>query len=460
MPKRDPYDTQNSIALLRQHADYKHVYDRQKMTIKDIINTQYLACMNPTAGSFFVNLRFQRHFWLCAIPFPAGTSLFTIYSAFLNKHFAQNFKASVLDQVAQIIKATLLLHGEVSKNFKKTAIKFHYEFNVRHLTNIFQGLLVAKPEAIKEPDNLVKLWTHEAERIFGDRLISPENLTLFRSILGDIVKKMFGRFNLSMFFADPPQPLIFAHFVAGLEENLYDQFQGLDQLTERLNHALSEYNDTNAMMDLVLFEDAMKHVCRITRIIGNDGGHALVVGVGGSGKQSLSKLASFICMFQTIQIMISSSYGINELKLDLQIMFNKSGVKDEGVMFLFTESQIADERFLVYINDLLSSGEIADLYIQEDKDQIVNNIRPAVKGEGIVDNPENCWKYFIGRVKKNLHMSMCFSPVGEDFRSRSRKFPAIVNCTVIDWFQPWPKTALLSVAKKFTDDLDLGTDEQ
>jgi len=49
----------------------------------------------------------------------------------------------------------------------------------------------------------------------------------------------------------------------------------------------------------------------------------------------------------------------------------------------------------VFINDLLSSGEIADLFVQEDKDSIVNNIRPAVKGAGIIDNKDNCWNYFI-----------------------------------------------------------------
>ncbi len=115
-------------------------------------------------------------------------------------------------------------------------------------------------------------------------------------------------------------------------------------------------------MDLVLFEDAMKHVCRITRIIQADGGHALVVGVGGSGKQSLSKLSSFICMFTLTSIVISSTYSINDLKTDLQGMFSKAGVKDEGMLFLFTEGQISNEKFLVYINDLLSSGEIADTF--------------------------------------------------------------------------------------------------
>jgi dynein heavy chain len=139
-------------------------------------------------------------------------------------------------------------------------------------------------------------------------------------------------------------------------------------------------------------------------------------------------------------------------------MYLKTGVKDEGMMFLFTEGQITNERFLVYLNDLLSSGEIADLFQLEDVDGIVNNIRGAVKSEGIMDTKDNCWKFFIDRVKKNLHMALCFSP-GESLRSRARKFPALINCSVIDWFHPWPEDALLSVAEKFLAETDMDSDE-
>jgi dynein heavy chain len=458
MPKLDAYNTQTAIALLRQHADYGHWYDRTKMQLKDIINTLKFACMNPTAGSFFVNPRLQRHFWMLAIPFPESSSLFTIYSAFLTTHFSK-FKGSIQENVASIIKTTLQVHSEVEKNFRKTAKNFHYEFNVRHLTNIFQGLLVAKPEAIKEPESLIKLWIHETERIYGDRLVSKQHINIFKQELGSLVKKTFAKFNMTKYFNDTPELIVFARFVSGLEENLYDQFPSVDHMSARLHEALREYNDTNPQMDLVLFEDAMSHVCRICRIISSDGGHALLVGVGGSGKQSLSRLSSFILSYHTKSILISSSYGMNELKQDLIDMYGKAGVKDEGVCFLFTEGQITNEKFLVYINDLLSSGEIPDLYDAEGKDGIVNNIRPAVKGAGILDNKENCWHYFIQRVRKNLHMSICFSPVGESFRGRARKFPAIVNCTVIDWFQPWPEDALLSVARKFTDELEIDSED-
>jgi dynein heavy chain len=136
--------------------------------------------------------------------------------------------------------------------------------------------------------------------------------------------------------------------------------------------------------------------------------------------------------------MISSTYGMGDLKADLQKFYLKAGVRDEGLMFLFTEGQITNEKFLVYLNDLLSSGEIADLFAAEDIDGIMNSVRGAVKGEGMVDSKDNCMSFFYNRVRRNLHMCLCFSPVGDGFRVRSTRFPAIVTATVIDWFHPWP----------------------
>jgi len=77
----------------------------------------------------------------------------------------------------------------------------------------------------------------------------------------------------------------------------------------------------------------------------------------------------------------------------------------------------------------------------------------------LLDSKDNCWKFFIDRIKKNLHMSLCFSPVGDAFRNRAKKFPAIINCSVIDWFHAWPEDALLSVASKFLADVEMASDE-
>jgi hypothetical protein len=91
---------------------------------------------------------------------------------------------------------------------------------------------------------------------------------------------------------------------------------GMATLKTVLEAKLQEYNESNPMMDLVLFDDAMSHITRIARIISNPAGNAMLIGVGGSGKQSLSKLAAFICGYETKQLAVRRSAANNYCCLD------------------------------------------------------------------------------------------------------------------------------------------------
>ena len=95
----------------------------------------------------------------------------------------------------------------------------------------------------------------------------------------------------------------------------------MDALDKRLEEALREYNDTNAVMDLVLFEDAAKHLTKITRILNADQGHALLVGVGGSGKQSLTKLATFTACYDLFTISLVRGYREADFREDLRSLY-------------------------------------------------------------------------------------------------------------------------------------------
>ena len=262
-----------------------------------------------------------------------------------------------------LVRGAVSLHREIMLNFRKTAQNFHYEFNIRHLSNVFQGILTSAPDQFKTTEKFIYLWLHESERVYGDRLVSHEDLIKYNGIIQTQHKKIFPNVNITRFYSsENSDPLVFCHFTENIQDKMYDMVTSLAKLNKVLEEALHEYNETNATMDLVLFEDAMKHVARIVRVIMNTGGHMLLVGVGGSGKQSLSRLASFICGFQVKQIVISSTYSITDLKDDLKSMYQRAGLKEEGVVFLLTDSQITNERFLVFINDLLASGNIPDLF--------------------------------------------------------------------------------------------------
>lgn len=111
-------------------------------------------------------------------------------------------------------------------------------------------------------------------------------------------------------------------------------------------------------MKLVLFNQAIEHVCRISRITSNPRGNAFLVGVGGSGKQSLARLASYINGHDIFQILVTSTYDINDFRTDMQELYRKCGLRGYPFAFILTDTQIVSLDMLVYLNDMLSSGNV------------------------------------------------------------------------------------------------------
>uniref|UniRef100_G3T2Y1 Dynein axonemal heavy chain 9 n=1 Tax=Loxodonta africana TaxID=9785 RepID=G3T2Y1_LOXAF len=446
MPEVDAYGTVQPHTIIRQHLDYGHWYDRNKLSLKEIMNVQYVSCMNPTAGSFTINPRLQRHFSVFVLSFPGADALSSIYSTILSQHLKLgNFPASLQKSIPQLINLALTFHQKISTTFLPTAIKFHYVFNLRDFANIFQGILFSSVECVKSTQDLVKLYLHESNRVYRDKMVEEKDFGLFDKIQTEVMKKIFDNIEETM---EQTQNLnMYCHFANGIGEPKYMPVQSWELLTQTLVEALENHNEVNTVMDLVLFEDAMRHICHINRILESPRGNALLVGVGGSGKQSLTRLAAFISSMDVFQITLRKGYHIPDFKVDLAGLCLKAGVKNLSTVFLMTDAQVADERFLVLINDLLASGEIPDLYSDDEVENIISNIK---KPKSMSISLMSISLYFLGSPHPlTFQVTLCFSPVGNKLRIRSRKFPAIVNCTAINWFHEWPQQALESVSLRF-----------
>jgi dynein heavy chain len=296
MPKLDKYGTQSPICLIRQLIDYKLVFDRdhldEKKTIEDIM---FLGCLNPKSGSFIIDPRLTRHFTLVGLGVPDKEILNTVYHQILSSHL-KNFDKGYEQYATKFVQATQVLFFNMSTNaqFAPTARKFHYQFNLRDFSKIVENLLQLDASNYNRNNTLgaARMWAHEAMRVYHDRLILPEDRTKFMEFLQNAMKE-FSEHKPTDILAEP---LIFTNFITVIKghEPAYLNIKDQDELRSVLEAKMAEYNENVSSMDLVLFSLACEHITRIARICEQPCGNALLVGVGGSGKQSLSKLTAYI----------------------------------------------------------------------------------------------------------------------------------------------------------------------
>ncbi|XP_003505691.1 dynein heavy chain 6, axonemal isoform X1 [Cricetulus griseus] len=462
MPRLDRYGSQPPIELLRQYQDFGGFYDRNKLFWKEIQDVTIVsACAPPGGGRNPVTPRFIRHFSMMCLPTPSEHSLKQIFQAILNG-FLSDFPPAVKQTSSNIVEAAVEIYNRMSVDLLPTPAKSHYVFNLRDLSKCVQGILQCDPGTIREELQIFRLFCHECQRVFHDRLINNEDKHYFHVILTEMANKHFGISIDLEYFLD--KPIIFGDFIKfGIDkaDRIYDDLPDMEKIGNVLQDYLDDYNLTNPKeVKLVFFQDAIEHVSRIARMIRQERGNALLVGVGGTGKQSLTRLAAHICGYKCLQIELSRGYNYDTFHDDLRKLYKMAGVEDKNMVFLFTDTQIVVEEFLEDINNILNSGEVPNLFEKDELEQVLAATRPKAKEAGISEgNRDEVFQYFISQVRQKLHIVLCMSPVGEAFRSRCRMFPSLVNCCTIDWFVQWPREALLSVSKTFFSAVDTGSEE-
>ncbi|KAH8085006.1 dynein light chain binding protein [Aureococcus anophagefferens] len=432
MPEVETYGAQPPIELLRQLVDSGGYYDLKEKSWNTIVDTIVTCAMGPPGGGRNgTTPRFLRHFHLLCVDGFDDTTLSLIFNTIVNHAFKQDYASSRRRWRRTRAMRCLL----------PTPSKSHYTFNLRDFSRVIQGVLMQKPsDEFQDRAAVMRLWTHEALRVFGDRLTDDPDRTWFvghaKQVCGDIFREDFEE----SFGALKPEDakevnyatlrrLFFGEFMtpADEDERPYAEISDLKALQEKTDEYLASFNSNSKKpMDLVMFMFAIEHVSRISRILRMPGGNALLVGVGGSGRQSLSILATEMAGYALFRIEITKSYGMVEWREDLKTVLKEAGSGERPVVFLFSDTQINREAFVEDINNMLNSGEVPNIFPNDEKVAICEAVRPYAKeqfGRAAADmTPLQLYAYFIQRVKQYLHIVLAFSPIGSAFRDRLRLF--------------------------------------
>ncbi|CAK9199554.1 unnamed protein product [Sphagnum troendelagicum] len=443
MPKKSVFGFMPPLELLKLWMDNGFWYDRQKQEVKKILNMQLLCAMAPPGGGRNrISQRIQACFSLLNITAPNVKQMKRIFGAILSAKLA-DFDNDVRLMGDSLMHVCIGVYVEVVKELLPTPSKSHYVFNMRDLAKVIQGILQGHKDTYHTKDSILQLFCHECLRTYGDRMFDTVDCQWLKDLLNTKLKDHFNTDWKAVFGNDKAMPLITSCMMPPIEEARYESILSYKELRESLEENLRECKTQPGSfgMDLVLFKDAMDHICRIHRVIMQPRGNLLLVGVGGSGRKSLTKLASFVA-------------DMKQFHDDLKLLYQAAGIGEnkQQVVFLFDDTQVVEETFLEDINNILSTGEVPNLFTKDDLTAIYDGIRPTAKKAGIMETEDALYAFFLERARNNLHVVLCLSPVSENFNRRLMMFPGLVNCSTIDWFLDWPEDALSEVSIKLMED--------
>jgi len=478
MPAREKYGAQPPIELLRQFLDHGIWYDKKDTSRLTLLGLQLICAMGPPGGGRNpVTSRFLRHFNIMTITKFSDETMTKIFGSIITHCFRESsFPSESFSIGNSIVAATLEIYKKAIESLLPTPLKSHYTFNLRDFARVINGVLLVKPASLGDKKTLKRLWVHEVYRVFYDRLVDDDDRKWLHSNIISGIKEHFKE-EFGMLFAhlatessrpteDDMRSLMFGDYLnpdAMGEDRLYMEVTSIDELYAIVEQCLEEYNQTHkTQMNLVIFRYVLEHLSRISRILKQSGGNALLVGMGGSGRQSLCRLAAAISSFNVFQPEISKSYGMVEWREDLKTLLKSAGAQGKQMVFLLTDTQIKEESFLEDVDSLLNTGEVANLFAVDEKAEINEAVRPLAQAndKNADFSPLALFTFFVNRCKDNLHIMLCMSPIGDAFRNRLRQFPSLINCCTIDWFQPWPEDALSMVANKFLENVEMSDNER
>nr|XP_018918133.1 PREDICTED: dynein heavy chain 7, axonemal [Bemisia tabaci] len=489
MPLSDQYGTKPAIELLKFLLDYNFVYNLKTKSEMDFHNLVFIASMGSVSSeNYSVSLRFLHQFNCFKINSFSDEIITRIFSTLIMAGFRRNgFSTELYPVAVSIISSTLEMYKFSMKYLLPTPTKSHYMFSLSDFARVVYGCILCRRESVDSKRVLVRLWAHEALRVFYDRLVEEDDRQVFYDKMMECVSGIFKEDIGEMFegLYNTEQQMnkeAFAELIFSVildqspDDRKYEEVPSVDHFYDAAMQVIEDYNATHQnKMSIVLFKYAVEHLSRICRILSIPGGNALLVGVGGSGRQSLTRLAGAVCRQRVFQPKITKNYSLNEWRACLRELLEEAGVCNRPCVFIFSEGQFKEDWFLQDIHYLLSTGEVPGIFTIDQHLEIIQKVRLAAQGgnRNVDMSPLAVERFFINRCKQNLHLCMCFSPAGSFFKHYLRIFPSLIKCSTIDWFEPvvpvhidgktyffegWPEEAMNNVAIRYLAPVNLNDD--
>ncbi|KAJ5340789.1 hypothetical protein N7541_009913 [Penicillium brevicompactum] len=448
LPAPDRYGTQRAISFLRQLVEQNGFWRTTDKTWVSLDRIQFVGACNPPtdAGRTPMAERFLRHAPLVMVDYPGEISLNQIYGTFNSA--VLKILPLLRGYSDALTKAMVQFYLESQSRFTPK-IQPHYVYSPRELTRWVRGLYEAiKPLETLSIEGLIRIWAHEALRLFQDRLVDEEERNWTADAIRRIALEHFPTINDQEALKGP---ILFSNW---LSRNYVPVEQ--ESLRDFVKARLRTFCEEEVDVPLVLFNDVLEHALRIDRVFRQPQGHLILIGVSGSGKTTLSRFVAWMNGLKVFQIKVHGKYSSEDFDDDLRSVLRRAGCKGEKICFIMDESNVLDSGFLERMNTLLANAEVPGLFEGDEFSSLMTACKEGAQRQGLLlDSQEELYKWFTQQIVKNLHVVFTMNPPEEGLSSKAATSPALFNRCVLNWMGDWSDQALFQVGSELTQSVDL-----
>ncbi|CAG8718432.1 23040_t:CDS:10, partial [Dentiscutata erythropus] len=353
-----------------------------------------------------------------------------------------------LKEYAEPLTASIVEFYLMIKKQFTPDIQSHYIYSPRELTKWMRGIFVSiKPMKVLNIEDLIRIWAHEALRLFQDRFVTNEERKWVDEKIDYTAIKYFPNLKKSEALH---RPILFSnwlskHYISVEYEDLHDY---LKSRLEIFNKELD--------VSLILFDDFIDHVLHIDHVFKQMQGHLLLIGISGSGKTILSRFVAWMNGLSVFQINAHNKYTSDDFDNDLRTVLKRAGCKEEKICSIKNESNMSCSSFLERMNTLLVNADVLGLFKNDEYNALITSCKEGSQRDGLMlESSEELYKWFTQQLMKNLHIIFTMSPPEDGLASHAAKYPVLFNCCVLDRFGDWSDQTFFQVGMEITQNSDL-----
>ncbi|KII67376.1 Cytoplasmic dynein 1 heavy chain 1 [Thelohanellus kitauei] len=423
MAHMDSYGTQNAICLLRQLLEIKGFYQKDRVFVKLERIKFVAACCPPTfVGLNKLSPKFLRHNFVLYIDYPKSESLHHIYSN-LN-----SFMDSITFSLCKPATESMIEFYQYIKDKFTTEKCAHYTYTPRDLTLWVQGIIeLTKNNPNIVQDEMIEAILYEGSCVFIDRLTSEKHKSSAFGKLSDIISSHFPSYS-KISFQDYSK--IYSDWLTG--------YYAPTESSELMSYCQNKFENNTSIAFCTIFDQLLVLSQFINRIVDRHQGHLILVGKDGSGRKSVIKLVSYILEIYVYKVRWHKYWTVSDFDEDLRDLMKRVITKNEKIFVVVDESSCLPSIFFERVISIISTGGISDLYQDEKYTSLISILKDAMsKLELEISKTEDLCKWFIHRIKSNIHFIFMFNDNLDDWQSKVSKYSHLFKKCTLKWLGDW-----------------------